>query len=224
MSRGVSVAPLAPLVRVAVRATWRSWRWVPAYVLVATALGILYATPSGAAIPAFAATTVLLVPVAAWLVAAAGNSDDAAHQRLLVAATSRPAVHASRALAGGALVAPLVVLATVGPIAAGVVTWSGHPHGLARAVVGGLLAHAVGALSGITVGTFAHRPLLERPGAAAVVAALASSVVVVSPALLPFLRALGHDRVRAVAWAAPLAGATCAVGVLVAGLLAARRS
>lgn len=217
-------AALLPLVRLAVRATWRSWRWVPPYVFVATVLGIVYATPSGAAIPAFAATTVLLVPMTAWLVAAAGNGDDAPHQRLLAAATSRRAVHASRALAGGLLAVPLVALATVAPIAAGVVTWSGHRHGLARALGGGLAAHGVGALFGIAVGTFAHRPVLERSGAAAVAAALGSSVVVVSPALLPFLRALGHDRLRAVTWAAPLAAATCAAAVLLAGTRAGRRS
>ncbi len=211
------------LVRMAVACTWRSWRWLPPYVITVASLALLYMVPSGAALPAFAVTTVVLVPVTAWLVAATGNVDDEPHQRLLGAATSVARVHLSRLLAGLLLAVPLVVLAPLWPLVIGAVARPRGVGGLVRTVGVGLAAHAVGALLGGAIGTFGHRPVLRRTGGAAIVAVLGTMLIVLAPPLLPFLHALGHDRARSVLWAVPAAAGLAAVAAGVGARIAVRR-
>lgn len=204
----------------AARATWRSWRWVPAAVAEVLVLAIVYATRSGDALPAFALTAALAVPLTAWLTAAAGNVDDDAHQDLLVAASSRRSVHASRAVVGAAAGTLLGTVATLWPLVAGAVDHAPGAAGVARTLLAGVGAHATGALGGVAVGTFAHRPLLVRPGGAVVVALVGTSGVVLAG--VPFLRALGHDDALAVLPALGVGLVAAAVATLVAAWLADR--
>lgn len=207
-----------PLVRLAARAFVRSWRWIPPTVTTLAALAVVYTTKSGLALPAYALTASLLVPITAWLTAAAGNVDDDAHQRLLVAASSRGLVHASRAVVGVGSGVALGAVSVAWPLVAGAVDRPTGVGGLARTVATGIGAHTVAALVGAAVGTFAHRPLVARSGGAVVVGVLGSLGAILAG--IPFLRALGHDRAGVVAPALAVGLALAAAATFVAGRLA----
>lgn len=216
----MSARDLPPLVRLGAACTWRSWRWVPPSLVLVASLLVIYTVQSGKAIAAYALAMTLMVPVTAWLVAAAGNADDGAHQRLLAAASTRPLLHASRAAVGLLLALPLIVAATAYPWALGFVTAPPGAFGSLRTLLLGLAAHLVGACCGVAVGTFTHRPLLVRTGGAVVVGAAGTMAAVF--ALLPLLRALAHDRPGALAVAVPAAAAVALVAVAAAGRLSSR--
>ena len=211
-----SVVPtreLWSLVRLSAAMAWRSWRWVPpAFVMVATLL-VVYIVKSGPALAAYPLTVVVLVPLAAWLVATVGNVDDAARQQLLAAAASRPLVHASRFVVGVSFALVLALMATAWPLAICVVDPVSGRLGWLRTLALGTAAHGVGAFAGAAFGTWLHRPLLVRIGAAVVIGVGGTMAVVL--ALLPFLRALAHDRPAALAWVLP--GAVAVASVAAAG-------
>ena len=193
---------------------------MPATLVMVATLLVVYIVKSGPALAAYALTVTLLVPLTAWLVAAAGNVDDAAHQQLLAAASSRPAVHASRAVVGALFAAPLAVAATAWPLATGFVEPLPGRVGWLRTLGLGVVAHLVGVLVGVAVGTLVHRPLVARTGAAVVLGAGGSMAAVL--VLVPFLRALAHGRPGVLAWWLPLSFAAAVGAVAAAGIVAGR--
>jgi hypothetical protein len=201
-----------------------SQRWVAPLLTYLCFLGFVYASDAGPAVPAFGVTALALLPVSAWLTRQLFSVEDQAARGVTAAAAGGPVRVQGALLCSAALAQlPLILLA---------VAWAfvGNHHHVrdVKPLLGGLAVHLVFALAGTGLGAVVARPLLEPPGAAALVLVTAF-VVSLLVEWSPVLRAtrvlqtdpLHHFRSQLFPWLAGLLG-LAALGAG-ASLLAARR-
>jgi hypothetical protein len=198
----------------------RTGRWIPPTLVLAVWVALVVSNP-GSALDNAANLFFAVLVVGVWCTVAIGNVDDDPHRDLCAAGAGGPARlavirHASAAVVMGAAVVVVAVLAIV----------SGSHDGTSwPTVIGGAVGLlASGALLGVAIGAFLHRPQLRSPAWTVVIALGAIMAVALLPPVRDVLRDADHGRIAGV-------GGLCAVAlavVLLAGwasaVLAARTS
>jgi hypothetical protein len=163
----------------------RTGRWIPPALLLVTWTVLVVANP-GSALDNAANLFFAVLVVSVWCTSAIGNVDDDPHRDLCAAASGGPA----RLAASRHVTALLEMMVAVGVVSVlGIVSGTRSGTSLATIVAGTVGLLASGALLGVAIGGFLHRPLL-RSTAWTVVAGLVAIVVVV---LLPPVRDVQHD-------------------------------
>ncbi|MFJ8471946.1 ABC transporter [Kitasatospora sp. NPDC094011] len=178
---------LGPLTRYHLELLVRSHAWLPPFLTFVLLL-VVGVTAGDPLLGGLGYGAGVLVPVSAWYVRGVLTADPPAARACLVAAAGPARVHLAALLA--ALTAAL--LSAVGGVAA--LWWTSGPvvnpgagadPGVGRALLAGLAASVVCALSGVLAGAVANRPVPVRSPygiLAALGLAAAALVVPVSPA------------------------------------------
>jgi hypothetical protein len=198
----------------------RSGRWIPPALLLAIWVALVVANP-GRALDNAANLFFAVLVVAVWATSALGNVDDDPHRDLCAAANGGPARLATMRHVG-ALVLLLPVIAVVGALA----IVSGSRDGASWATVvfgtGGLLLS--GALLGVAIGAFLHRPIVGSTAWTVVVALVAIIAVVLLPPVRDLLHDVDHSRIGGVGVLLVVSLAVAAIAGWSAGAWAARAS
>lgn len=191
----------------------RSGRWIPPGLLLAIWAALIVANP-GSALDNAANLFFAVLTVSVWWTSAIGNVDDDPHRDLCAACVGGPSrLNVLRHTSALVLLLALAVLASVGAIASGTSTRASAPTVVAGTL--GLLAS--GALLGVAIGAFLHRPVV-RSTAWTVVTGLVAIMVVV---LLPLVRDVLHDTDHAQIGGVGILFAVSVLVALVAGAVAA---
>lgn len=148
----------------------KSQRYLPPLLLHCAVLGMMFSGDAGEALFAYAGSSALIYPVAAWLGVVIATTEDPI-QRTVTAVTAGGwgRVASAQALLAGAGTVLLAVIATLWPVFT-------NPHPYSLAVVGlGMAAHLVCGFTGVGVGMLCSRPVISRtgPSVLAVVAVVA---------------------------------------------------
>lgn len=172
----------------------RSGRWVPPALLLATWVVLVVANP-GSALDNAANLFFAMLVVAVWCTSAIGNVDDDPHRDLCAAAVGGPA----RLAVARHAAAVLVMVAAVGVVSVlGIASGSRDGASAPTIVAGTVGLLASGALLGVAIGAFLHRPLVRSTAWTVVVALVAIMVVVLLPPVRDVLRGADHARIGGV--------------------------
>jgi hypothetical protein len=163
-------------------------------LLLATWVVLVVANP-GSALDNAANLFFAVLIVAVWCTSAIGNVDDDPHRDLCAATAGGPArLMVSRHAAALVVMTVTVGVVAVLGIASGETTAASGPTVVAGTV--GLLAS--GALLGIAIGSFLHRPILRSIAWVVVIALVAIMVVVLLPPVRDVLHDADHSRIGGV--------------------------
>jgi hypothetical protein len=171
----------------------RRLTWLPPFVTLVALLAITYGIP-GSAMSSYAFVAMFISAFSVWVTVLVGSCDDEGHRQMVVAQLgSIRRAHTERAITTTALVAAAAVLCTLAPVVAGSLRMSAEgdpplPSNLVILGSGFAVQFAFG-LIGVGVGSFLHRPILQRtaPGALAGI-----GVGIALPFVPPVLAVLRH--------------------------------
>jgi hypothetical protein len=196
-----------------------SGRWIAPALTFAVWLLVVVANP-GTTLDNAANLFFALLVVGLWLTVTTGNVDDDPHRDLCAASVGGAArLQATRQLATLAALCPVVLIAT----ALAVVTGTDH-RSLATDVAGTMGLLLSGALVGIAIGGFLHRPILANLAWTVVLGAAAALVVAVLPPLHDVLRDADRARLGGVAALSVVSAFMATGGTWLSAALAARRN
>lgn len=195
----------------------RSQRFLLPLVVYGTALAVLYGGDPGPPPASWAASALVLYPVAAWLALVVANTEDPVQRTVTVAAAGGHGTVVAGTLVvalAGDLV--LVAMSVLWPVA-----FTSYHHS-ASVLLLGAAGHLACAATGTAVGLLCARPLVNKIGWSLCLGALVVVLTAVQPALPPVgtaVRALTADAAAplpevllAVALAVAAAGAATAAG------------
>lgn len=186
----------------------RSQRFLLPLVVYGAALAVLYGGDPGPPPASWAASALVLYPVAAWLALVVANTEDPVQRTVtVVAAGGHGTVVAGTLLVALAGDLVLVVMSVLYPVA---FTSYDHPAGL---VLLGVAGHLACAAAGTAVGLLCARPLVTRIGWSLCLGATVLVLTAVQPGLPPVgtaVRALSADS------PAPVAEVLLGLGLAVA--------
>jgi hypothetical protein len=194
-------------VRFALTLLARSGRWIPPALLLTTWVVLVVANP-GSALDNAANLYFAVLVVGVWCTSTLGNVDDDPHRDLCAASVGGPARLAVLRHAG-ALVMMLAVVLVVAVLA--IASGASDSTSTARVLAGTVGLLASGAVLGVAIGAFLHRPLVRSPAWTVVAALVAIMVVVLLPPVRDVLHDADHARIGGV-------GVLLAVSLLSAAL------
>lgn len=188
----------------------RSGRWLGPFLALVVVLAVVYAGDPGPARSAMAATSLALVPLAAWGTRSLiGPVRGSGHAIVVTALGGRVRAQLALLVAGWCAQVPLTLLAVgVGLARAG----GGSGGAVVRTVLLGLGLHLAMAAVGTAVGALFVPPLVSHPGYAVTGIAGASLILMVVRASPVY--AVAHELMHR-----PGSPSPSALGVPVAGLL-----
>jgi hypothetical protein len=198
----------------------RSGRWIAPALLLATWVGLVVANP-GSALDNAANLFFAVFVVSMWCTSAIGNVDDDPHRDLCAAGAGGPGRLA--ALRHACAVVEMAVTVLVVAVLA-IVSGSRDGASSAAIVAGTVGLLASGALLGVAVGGFLHRPALRSTAWTVVTALVAVLVVALLPPVRDVLHDVDHGRIGGVAALGVVALALALLGGWGAAVLAARTS
>jgi hypothetical protein len=144
---------------------------------------------SGAVLPNYGATAVVLLPVALWITVLVSGSEDAVQSAITtVSAGGAGRVLAARLLCAYLVTWPLALVALAWPVILG-----NAPS--VRTLLAGLVAHLVTALAGVGFGALISPPVIRRPAWSVLLgffAVLVELVVPYCPPARQLLTLFGH--------------------------------
>jgi hypothetical protein len=198
----------------------RSGRWIPPALLLATWVVLVVANP-GSALDNAANLFFAVLIVSVWCTSAIGNVDDDPHRDLCAASVGGPA----RLMVSRHAAALVMMTVTVGVVAAlGIVSGARTAASGPTVVAGTVGLLASGALLGVAIGGFLHRPILRSTAWVVVIALVAIMVVVLLPPVRDVLRDADHSRIGGVGVLLLASLGVVAVATWAAAALAARAS
>jgi hypothetical protein len=198
----------------------RSGRWIPPALLLATWVALVVANPGSALDNADNLFFAVLV-VAVWCTSGIGNVDDDPHRDLCAASVGGPArLTMVRHVAALALMMTVVVVVAMVAIASG----TGTDTSSATIGAGTLGLLTSGALLGVAIGSFLHRPILRSIAWTVVAAIVAIMIVVLLPPVRDVLHDVDHARIGGVGVLFGLSVVLVILAMWTAGALAARAS
>ena len=198
----------------------RSGRWIPPALLLTTWVVLVVANPGSALDNASNLFFAVLV-VAVWCTSTMGNVDDDPHRDLCAASVGGPArLTIVRHTAALALMMTVVLVIAALAIASGK-----HTGTSAMTVVSGALGVLVsGALLGVAIGSFLHRPVLRSVAWTAVGAIVAIVIIAILPPVRDVLRDAERAQIGGVGALLAVSVALVVLAAWTAGALAARTS
>jgi hypothetical protein len=215
------------MIRLPLRFFVRRLLWLPPLVLVLIVLALLYAT-AGPALASYSVSAIVLAPIAMWLTVQVGSADSNAHREMLAARVgSVSTVHTGRALGGVVASIPFVLLCVLMPFLTGMASIRGEGNpplpSKVMIVLGGLALHLGGALIGVAIGTFVHRPIVTRTSINAIAGIALVAVLPFVPPVTALLRSLNRNEIGLV-WPFVLAcWVLASLCVTLSSAIAARR-
>ncbi|PWK82999.1 hypothetical protein C8D88_112250 [Lentzea atacamensis] len=204
------------LVRYLAADVFRGQRFLAPLLVFLGVMGMLFSSDAGQPLEAYAGSSALLYPVAAWMAVVVATSEDVVRRGITVVSAGGW----SRVLTAAALVAVAIALAMALLAAVWPVVTNPHPYTFGEFLIG-LAAHTACALLGVGVGLMFARPVFDAIGRT--VLAVFAVVVLTYPLgrVTPLgwvLDALGHNSFSlSVLWAA-VVGAALVSGAVVVGV------